>query len=229
MDFTNRNLWVLFEWNGEVYYVTQTLLATWIIMAVLIIFTVIVRLSIRSYKAVPRGFQNVMESIVDLMQGFARSTMGPELEKWAGYFFGVFIFIIVSNYSGLFGLRPPTADLATTGALALLTFVLIHCIGVRRMGRKYWKSYFQPIIFFLPLNIIGEISKPISLAFRLFGNILSGVIIVGLIYNMIPFALRFILPNIVHAYFDLFVGALQAYVFTVLSMTFIVQKASEDL
>ena len=75
---------------------------------------------------------------------------------------------------------------------------------------------------------MGELSKPVSLGFRLFGNMLGGLIIMGLVYEMLPFALRFVLPNILHAYFDIFAGALQAFIFTVLSMTFISQKVGDE-
>jgi F-type H+-transporting ATPase subunit a len=197
-------------------------------MGILIAFAVIVRIRLASFKNVPRGFQNVVEAMVDMMAGFAKSTMGEKLEGLGGYFFSIFAFIILSNYSGLFGLRPPTADLATTAALALSTFVLIHGMGIYMQKGRYFKDYLSPSPIFLVLNVVGEISKPVSLAFRLFGNVLGGVIIMGLIYQMLPLVLRFVLPDILHAYFDIFVGALQAFIFTVLSMTFITQKAVPD-
>jgi F-type H+-transporting ATPase subunit a len=227
VDFTNRNLWVFFTWGDTTVYVTQTLLATWVVMAVLFGFTIYVRIRMRKFKSVPRGFQNVIEALVDIMRVFARENLGEDLENWGGYFFGAFAFILASNYSGLFGLRPPTADLATTGALAIITFGLIHGIGIAKKKGQYLKSFTEPVLIFLPINIIGELAKPLSLAFRLFGNLLSGVIIAGMLYNLLPVALRFVLPNVAHAYFDLIVGAIQAYVFTMLSMTFVQQKSTD--
>lgn len=223
----NKNLLFLFEWNGEPIYLTQTLLTTWIVMGALILFAVIVRVRLLSFKNVPRGFQNLVEIMVESMDNLAASTMGERLEGYGGYFFSVFAFILVSNYSGLIGLRPPTADLATTAALALSTFVIIHFTGIRVRRGKYFKDYFSPNPIFFPINLVGELSKPISLAFRLFGNLLGGVIIMGLVYQMLPFVLRFVLPGVLHAYFDVFVGALQAFIFTVLSMTFISQKVED--
>jgi F-type H+-transporting ATPase subunit a len=225
MDFTNKNLWLLFEWNGEKFYVTQSLVAAWAVMAVLIVFAVIVRIRLRSFKSVPKGFQNVVEAMVETMSNFARDTMGQELEAYGGFYFTIFAFILLSNYSGLFGLRPPTADLATTAALALTTFVLTQFVGIRRLKGAYFKEFFSPNPIFFPINLIGEISKPVSLAFRLFGNLLSGVIIVGIVYEMLPIFLLFALPDIIHIYFDIFVGALQAFVFTMLSMNFMAQRA----
>ena len=227
MEFGNRNLSVLFTFGDTTIYLTETLLATWIVMGVLILFALVVRFRLRSFKNNPAGFQNVIETMVESMQSFVRENLGEEMESWGGCFFSVFAFVLASNYSGMFCLRPPTSDLATTGALGLFVFALIHGIGLSRQKGKYFKSFFEPSPIFLPINLISELAKPLSLAFRLFGNILSGVIIAGLIYSMLPLALRFLLPNIAHVYFDVMVGALQAYVFTTLSMTFVKQKASD--
>lgn len=226
-DFTNKNLWFLFELFGEPVYITQTLLSTWIVMAALIGLAVVVRLRLSSFKNVPGGFQNAVETAVETMSGFAASTMGEHLEWFGGYFFSIFSFILLSNYSGLLGLRPPTADLATTAALAFSTFALIHLTGLFSRKRRYLRSFIEPYPIFLPINIVGELSKPVSLGFRLFGNMLGGLIVLGLMYEMLPFALRFVLPGVLHLYFDVFVGALQAFIFTVLSMTFIAQKATD--
>jgi len=228
MDFTNRNLGVLFTWGDTTVYLTETFLATWIIMGVLFLLTIYTNIRLRKFKGVPTGFQNVIEFLVETMQAFVLDTIGVEMVHLGGYFFGAFVFILMSNYSGLLGFRPPTADLATTGALALITFFFCHYYGITRRKGKYFKSYIEPMAPFLPLNIIGAVSRPVSLAFRLFGNILSGIIIMGLIYNMAPVLLRFILPDVLHLYFDILVGAIQTYVFTVLSMTFIREIATGD-
>lgn len=227
LDFTNKNLWPLFEIFDEQLYVTETIRNTWIVMGIMILFAVIVRISISRFNNIPRGFQNIVEALVEAMDNFVTSTMGKDLSGFGGYFFTIFAFIVVSNYSGLIGLRPPTADIATTAALACLTFILIHGTGLVRRKGKYLKSFFEPVPIFLPINLIGELAKPISLAFRLFGNILSGVIIMGLVYEMLPVFLRFVLPDILHLYLDVFVGALQAFIFTVLSMTYITQMAED--
>jgi F-type H+-transporting ATPase subunit a len=225
MDFSNNNLWVLFTWKGTTVYVTQTLLSTWIVMGVLLLLAVIVRLRLSSFKTVPGRAQNVIEALVETMANFTKSTMGEGFEGFGGYFFGIFAFILLSNYSGLVRLRPPTADLAVTFALGLATFLVIHITGIRRRKWGYLKSFIEPNPVFLPINLISEISQPISLGFRLFGNMLGSVVIVNLVYYMLPWFLRFIFPDILHAYFDIFAGALQAFIFTVLSMTFIKQKA----
>ena len=229
MDFNSNYRALLFEIFGLKIYLTDTLIATWVVMAILIVFAIVVRLRLRSFKDVPAtGFQHLVETMIEQIDNLTTSTMNPELESFSGFFFGIFAFIILSNYIGLFGLRPPTADLATTMALALTVFVLIHATGAIRRKGAYWKSFFEPYPIFFPINLISEISTPISLGFRLFGNILGGLIIMGMVYEMLPRLLTLVLPDILHAYFDLFVGALQAYIFTVLSMTFIKQKAVAD-
>jgi len=228
VDFTNKNLFFLFEIFGEKFYITQTVLSTWFVMSVLIIFAVVVRIKLSKFKDKPTGFQNVVEAIVETINKFTVSTMGKNLEGFSGYFLAVFMFIILSNYSGLLGFRPPTADLATTGALAMSTFALIHITGIRKAKWGYLKGYFQPLPFFVVLNVLGELSKPISLAFRLFGNILAGLVIMGIVYQFFPFVLRFVVPAALHAWLDIFSGGLQAFIFTVLSMTFIAQMAETD-
>ncbi len=228
MDFSIKNHRVLFHlWDTPVY-LTDTLIATWIIMGALILLAVVVRVRLRRFQEVPRGFQNIIETMVESMDNFTKTIMGPGFDEFGPYFFGVFLFILLANYSGLFGLRQPTADLAVTGALAMMSFVLIHFRGIRMQKRGYIKEYFSPHPVFFPINLVGEISKPVSLAFRLFGNILGGVIIMGLIYGMLPLALRIVLPDLLHAYFDVFAGSLQAFIFTILSMTFIAQKSTTE-
>ena len=225
MDFSNKNLWVLFEWKGTTVYVTQTMLATWIVMGALTLLAVIVRLRVSSFKTVPGKAQNIIETLVETMSNFTRDTMGDAFEGFGAWFFGIFAFILVSNYSGLVRLRPPTSDLAVTLALALTSFLVIHITGIRMRKWNYLKSYIEPNPVFLPINLIGTIAEPLSLGFRLFGNMLGSVVIINLVYYMLPWFLSLVLPDILHAYFDIFAGALQAFIFTVLSMTFVKQKA----
>ena len=217
----NKNLWLLFKIAGVDVYVTETMLSTWIISAALILFAIFVRMRVKSFKDVPSGFQNLLELAVESMDNLVRDTVGEDFHFLSGYYFCIIAFILASNYSGMFGLRPPTSDLSTTIPLALTTFVIIHVLGIRTQKGHYFKQYISPNPVFLPINLIGEISKPVSLAFRLFGNMLGGVIILEFAYTLLPFFLRFLIPDVLHAYFDLFAGTLQAFVFTVLSLTFI--------
>lgn len=229
MDFTNHYYMLLFEIFGIKVYLTDTLIATWVVMALLIGFAIVVRIRLRKFKEVPTStFQHLVESIVEQIDSLGRTMMGEGFEGFYGFFMGVFAFILLSNYVGMLGLRPPTADLATTLALALTIFFLIHVTGIIRQKGRYFKSFFEPNPIFFPINLVGEISKPVSLGFRLFGNILGGLIIVGIIYELLPKILTFVLPSVIHGYFDVIIGALQAFIFTVLSMTFIKQKAAGE-
>ena len=228
MDFTNNYICELFELFGMKFYLTETLLATWIVMAGLILLAVVVRIRLKKFKAVPSGFQNVIEIAVQTMDNFTVSTMGAEYRHFGGFFFGIFAFIICANYSGMVGLRPPTADVATTAALSITIFFVTHAVGLKRNKLSYFKTFVKPNVIFLPINLIGEVSNLLSLCFRLFGNMLGGVIIIGLIYNMFPPLLRVGIPVALHAYFDVFAGALQAFIFTILSMTSIRQKGTLD-
>ncbi len=227
MDFNNR-VAAVYKVFGQDLYITESIINIWIIGAVLIGLAVLVRVKLKSFSDVPSNkFQNFIELIVDAFRKFTIDTMGERYVGYGGWFFGVITFILFANLSGLFGLRPPTADIAVTLTLALCTFFLIHFSGITKSKSQYWKDYVSPMPFFLPLNLIGEVATPVSLAFRLFGNILSGTIIMSLIYGMLPKILTYGPPAVLHLYFDIFAGVLQSYIFVILSMSFISQKLPE--
>jgi len=198
-------------------------------MAILVIGALILRIKLRKMEDTPSGLQNVIELIVEAFDKLVSSFAGEKAKFVGGWFFTVFLFILVSNFSALVGMRPPTADWATTAALGISTFFLIHVAGskVRGVGR-YFKSFAQPSVLLLPLNIIGELSRPISLSFRLFGNILSGLILMLMVYNLLPVVLRFLLPIPLHLFFDVFVGALQTFIFCALSLAYIGAACAEE-
>jgi len=220
LDFNVSNLWV-FDVAGVEVWITETIVNTWGIMLLLIGFAAFVRLKLRAFKEIPTGFQNAVESIIDAFDGFVKNTVGDKFMYLGNWFFMVFAFVLVSNLSGLVGVRPPTADWTTAFALALATFLMIHTLGVANRRGRYLKSFFEPSFVLFPLNVIGELAKPISLSFRLFGNALASTIFMTLIYSLLPMVLRFAVPAALHAYFDLFSGVLQTYIFCVLSLTFI--------
>ncbi|MFA5561543.1 MAG: F0F1 ATP synthase subunit A [Eubacteriales bacterium] len=220
MDFTVDVLWV-WHIGGMEVWITRTIFNTWVLMACLVLFALFVRLRLHTFRDRPRGFQNAVEAMVELFDTFLKNTGGEKLMPLSPWFFTVFAFLLLSNFSGVIGLRPPTADWATAFAFALGTFVLIQVMGLRYRKGAYLKSFFEPNPIFFPLNLIGELSRPVSLSFRLFGNVLSGLILLSMVYQLAPVFLRFVLPAALHFYFDLFIGALQAYIFCVLSLMFI--------
>lgn len=230
LDFSNHTVMKLpFKVFGEEFAITDTIVSTWIIMGVLILLAIIVKLSIKNYEKVPKGFQNFIEIIVSGMNKLVENTMGAKNKSFAPYFGMLFIFILISNLSGLVTLRPPTADVATTLAMAIITFGMIQFFGMKEKGLfGYIKSFFQPIWALFPLNVIGELANPISLGFRLFGNILGGTIILALYYTLIPWAvLKVGIPVLLHGYLDVFAGILQAFIFVMLSMTFVAGAMEE--
>ena len=207
--------------EGIEIWITETMRNTWIIMGILIALAVFARIKLKSFKEVPKGAQNIIEAVIEFFDNFVKNTVGERLSFLGSWFFAVMAFILLSNLSGLFFLRSPSADWSVTFALALTTFVLIQVMGVKFRKGGYIKSMFQPVFLFFPLNLIGEIARPISLSFRLFGNVLSGMILLNLFYALVPIYVKFLVPSLLHFYFDLFAGILQAYVFCVLSLSFI--------
>ena len=113
-------------------------------------------------KEVPTGLQNVVEFAVETLQGFVDSSMGQHSKKYMNYVGTLFLFILLSNISGLFGLRPPTADYGTTFSLALITFVMIQYNNIKYNKLGAFTGLFQPIWFLFPINLIGEIATPVS-------------------------------------------------------------------
>jgi len=227
LDFTIKNLWSI-TINGFDMWITETIVNTWVVMAVLILIAIIFRFKLNTFKEIPKGLQNIIEFLIESFDSFMHGSASPKLRSLSGWFFTVFAFVLFSNLSGLFTLRPPTADFVTTFALALSTFILTHVMGIVHRKGKYLKSFLEPYPFFLPLNIIGELARPISLSFRLFGNILAGSILMSLIYALVPVFIRFGIPSVLHAYFDLFSGVLQTYIFCILSVTFISAASAGD-
>ena len=223
LDFGAQLYVKLFEVGGQPVYLTETVINTWIIIAVMAIIALVIRTRVSKFKEVPESkLQTMLEMIVDTINNFVATTMGPSGRKFAGYYGPLIFFIAICNLSGLLGFRPPTADFATTLAFALITFFMIHGFGVRSKGIGYFKGLLEPAPLLLPLNIIGELATPVSLSFRLFGNILGGSIIMGLVYAMFPKIVIFLgIPAALHTYFDVFAGVLQAFIFVMLSMTFV--------
>jgi len=221
LDFSNKYVLPV-HIGGEEFYITQSIISTWIVMLVLIILALVVRFYISRFKAIPKGFQNVIELIVEVVNSFTISTMGERNKRFASFYGSVFLFILFSNLWGLLGMRPPTSDLSTTFAMASMTFLMVQYYGIKTGGIKnYLKGFLDPLPFLLPLNVIGELANPVSLSFRLFGNIVGGVIIMGLIYAALPGLLQIGIPAVLHVYFDVFSGVLQAFIFVMLSMIFV--------
>ena len=151
--------------------ITATMTNMWIVMAGITVFCV---LATRNLKKVPGKIQLVAEMMVKGIDGLTESSMGKHNMAFAPYMLTLFMYLAIANLLGLVGLRPPTADLTMTFALSLLTFFMIQFFGIKSKGfGGYLKGFIEPMPLLLPINILGELANPISLAFRLFGNMLD--------------------------------------------------------
>ena len=210
-----------YEIFGQTVWITTTHICLLIIVLALCGFAVVVNRMMKRATEVPGKFQNAVEMIVDLLDGIVKSGMGKSAYKFMNYIGTVFIFILVCNLSSLVGLRPPTADYGVTLPLGLLTFVLIHFNKFKHQKVSgVIKGLCDPWPIWAPINIIGEIAVPISLSLRLFANVLSGTVMLALVYALLS-VIAIGWPAILHVYFDIFSGAIQTYVFCMLTMTYI--------
>lgn len=224
MDFSIKVFGGMSVADGVYLLITETTRNTWIIMALLIAFGILVRIKSKNWNSTdkPTGLQNVIEMLIEAWEGFFRQNSSEKVFYLTPWFFSLFAFLLLSNMIGVVGLRPPTADWGMTFPLAFSSFFLFQYAGVRHRPKAYLKEIFlEPVFLFAPLNVIGEIARPISLSFRLFGNILGGMILLSLIYGVAPVLIRFLFPVPLHMFFDLAAGGLQAVIFTVLSLTFV--------
>jgi len=207
----------------------DTLIAMWLIGAFLIVMAIVVRVKIKNFKEVPETkFQNIMEAIVELFDNYATGIVSKKYRFLGTWFFGVFLFFLLSNIISITGLRNPTADLAVTFSMGLTTVVLMQFLGIRYNGANHFKEWLQPIFIFAPLNILSDLTKSVSLGMRLFANILSGLILMSLIYFLLPWWASIAVPGALSLFFDIFIGALQAYIFITVSMFFIMTKVPQE-
>lgn len=191
----------------------DTIFTTW--LSALIVF-LIVFAATRGRAMVPSGVQNVVEMVFEFLFGQFRANVGKNYRKVSTVLLTLFMLILTANQIGLLPTEhltaSPTNDLNTTLGLAIASSLLIHFYYIKNNGFSHWiKHFFEPIAPFVVLNLIEEISKPITLAMRLFGNILAGEILLEILNNLAPW-----LVPIVWIAFSLFVGVIQAYIFTTL-------------
>lgn len=204
----------------------QTVYVSWGIIAFICILAF---LATRKLKRFPGRLQLVFELIVGAFDKLCVDTLGPKGRKFLPLVASLFLFICLANWSGMFFFEEPTRDLNTTLGLGLLCFFVAHLAAIRYKGLgRYIMDYFEPMIeikgvkipnvVFAPLNLIGEVGKLISHSFRLYGNILGGAIIMQVVSNLSRFI---VLPIGLNLFFGLFVGAVQAFVFAMLALTYV--------
>lgn len=202
--------------------VTESIVVTWIIMAVVVLLSILATRNLSVDK--PGKIQLLLESAVQWAQGFFKSTMGPEGDRYIPYLMTVLIYLAVANLIGILGFKPPTKDLNVTAGLAIMSMILIEGSGfrVKGFGGKM-KAFAQPIAVVLPINVMEVLTRPISLCMRLFGNVLGSFVVMELIKLLVPV----LVPIPFTCYFDIFDGLLQAYVFVFLTALFIGEQVEE--
>lgn len=203
----------------------QVFIVSWIVMFVLIGLAFI---GTRNLQRVPSKFQNFMEFILEFLQDIAKNQIGEhEYRLWLPYIATIFLFILGSNWAGALipwklivlpegELAAPTNDINTTVALSLLTSLAYFYAGISKNGLGYFLRYIEPTPVLLPINILEDFTKPLSLSFRLFGNILADELVVSVFTLLVPILIP--LPVMI---LGLFASSIQALIFSTLSAAYI--------
>jgi F-type H+-transporting ATPase subunit a len=205
----------------------QVLLVMWLVFAILLIFSF---LGSRNVEQIPRGWQNFMEVVVDFVTEIARNQLGESFYKeWLPFIGTLFLFIFGCNWAGAIipwklielpegELAAPTNDINTTVALALLTSLTYFYAGLSKKGLGYFARYIQPIPLLLPINILEDFTKPLSLSFRLFGNVLADELTITVLTSLVPLVIP--LPIMM---LGIFAGSVQALIFSTLAAAYIAE------
>ena len=210
---------------GQFQVHAQVLITSWVVAALLLGLAV---WGTRSLKAVPQGGQGLVEYVLEFIRDLTRTQIGEEeYRPWVPFIGTLFLFIFVSNWSGALvpwkvielpngELAAPTNDINTTVALALLTSVAYFYAGLHKRGLSYFGKYVQPTPVLLPINILEDFTKPLSLSFRLFGNILADELVVAVLVSLVP-----LVVPIPMMFLGLFTSGIQALIFATLAAAYI--------
>jgi len=205
----------------------QVLLVIWCVLAILIAFSL---LGTINAERIPHGWQNFMESAVEFVTDIAKDQLGESFYKdWIPFIGTLFLFIFGCNWIGAVipwkliklsegELAAPTNDINTTVALALLTSFAYFYAGLSKKGFGYFKRYIEPLPLLLPINILEDFTKPLSLSFRLFGNVLADELTVSVLTSLVPLVIP--LPIML---LGIFAGSVQALIFSTLAAAYIAE------
>lgn len=204
-------------WEAGPVRITATLVFTWLVMAILTLGSWLVTRRLTTDTAVPWG-QNLLEIIVDGIRGQIREVTQQEPDRYLPFIGTLFLFIAVSNTLAIVpGFWPPTGSLSTTAALALCVFVAVPMFGIADRGvTGYLRTYVQPTVLLLPFNVLGELTRTVALAVRLFGNAMSGTMIAATVLAIAPLFFPIVMSAL-----GLLIGLIQAYIFSILALVFI--------
>ena len=204
-------------WQMGFIKLNATIVFTWLLMLLLVIGSILITHHI--YKDSSRSrWQNLLEIIVTSIEQQLKEVGLDNPRSYIGFLGTLFLFIALASLATIIpGYEPPTGSLSTTVALALCVFIAVPLYGIMQLGiGGYLKSYMEPTVIMLPFNLIGEISRTIALAVRLFGNMMSGALIIAILLAVTPF----IFP-IVMTLLGLLTGMVQAYIFFILATVYI--------
>jgi len=217
-----------FYWDVAGFLVHgQVLLVIWLVISLLVLFSI---LGTSNTERIPHGWQNFMEATLDYITGIARDQLGESFyREWVPFIGTLFLFIFGSNWAGALvpwkliklpegELAAPTNDINTTVALALLTSFAYFYAGLSKKGLGYFKRYVQPIPLLLPINILEDFTKPLSLSFRLFGNVLADELTITVLTGLVPLVIP--LPIML---LGIFAGSVQALIFSTLAAAYIAE------
>ncbi len=202
----------------DIAFNLEVIIMTWTVMAVLIFFGFA---SSKKRALLPGPVQALGELFVSSLYQLTVDALDEEMARTYGPLtITLFMFLLLSNWFGIIPhLEEPTKDLNTPLSLGIMGFFIAHYAGIKSKGiGPYLKAYCEPIFFMAPLNVIGELAKVVSISFRLFGNIMGGAIII-LVVSYLTYSI--LLPPFLYFFFGLFVGTIQAFVFTMLTIVYI--------
>lgn len=207
----------LLFWQYGWLHLNATIVFTWGLMLILVLGSWLItrRLSHEMHRS---RWQNVLEIVVLGIQQQIADVGLPQPARYLGFLGTLFLFIALANLCTVIpGYEPPTSSLSTTAALALCVFVAVPLFGIQGRGlSSYLKSYIEPTVIMLPFNIISEISRTLALSVRLFGNMMSGVLIIGILLTITPFVFPVAMTVL-----GLLTGMVQAYIFSILAAVYI--------
>ena len=212
-------------WQRGIITLNATIVFTWLVMAFLIIVSWLITRKLSASTKISSG-QNLLEVLVLGIGNQIEEVSQQKSEPYIPFIGTLFIFIAISNILAIIpGYQPPTGSLSTTAALAICVFFAIPLYGIKKQGFfGYFKKYYlQPTPFMMPFNIIGRFSNTISLSVRLFGNVMSGTMIVAILLSVAPL----FFPVIMQA-MGLLTGLIQAYIFAILAMVFIAAATTHN-
>ncbi len=212
--------------NGKEIVISETVFNSILVVIVLSILALIVNYKIKKERVdkAPSNFINLIEMLVEFVDNLVLTNMGNSGMNLAPFIITILSYMGISNTLGIIGIKPPTSDLSITLTLGIGIFLLIQYTKLSTHGGLfgYLKSFTKPLSFITPINIISDLSNPVSMSFRLFGNIMSGALIIALLHGSLGYFSPIIAAPL-HLYFDLFIGLLQAYIFVMLTTIFVDQ------